>query len=285
MYYHAQKKGLTISVYQKGPKVLLQGKGAQEFIEFYLEPEILKATVTGYDEVHHPEYYTPHFGVDESGKGDFFGPLVIAGAFTNEAITRELQNAGVMDSKRIKSDDQIRSLASSIRKICNQCVDVILISPTRYNELYPKFRNLNRMLAWGHAQVIENLLKKVPDCPRTLSDQFTKNNFIQRELDRKKIPILFEQRTKAESDPAVAAASIIARAAFINWMDQQSEKYSPPLPPLPRGSGANTKIIATEIVKFHGPEIFREIAKTHFKTASEIAPGTYPPPHPTFDFY
>src|SRR6188768_3825632 len=113
--YFAQKDKLSVAVYEKGPKVLLQGKGSEEFVQFQLEPKILEQAELGYEEVHSPEMFEPHFGIDESGKGDFFGPLVIAGVYVDGPIARKFLDAGIKDSKRIGSDSRIRALAKIIR--------------------------------------------------------------------------------------------------------------------------------------------------------------------------
>src|SRR5205814_8096463 len=123
----AQKNKLSVAVYEKGPKVLLQGKGIEEFVQFELEPKILEEAKLGYEEVHSPEMFAPHFGVDESGKGDFFGPLVISGAYVDRGIARKLLDAGVVDSKRITSDARIRALADTIRKTSLGLVETVLI--------------------------------------------------------------------------------------------------------------------------------------------------------------
>src|ERR1700731_3001360 len=170
--FFAQKNKLSVAAYEKGPKVLVQGKGVLEFVQFELEPKIFGEAKLGYEEVHAPEMFEPHFGVDESGKGDFFGPLVIAGVYVDRGIARKLVEAGVQDSKRISSDTRIRALADAIRKNSMGLVEVVLIGPAKYNDLYEKFDNLNKLLAWGHARVIRNLLAKKPDCPRSLSAQF-----------------------------------------------------------------------------------------------------------------
>src|SRR6184192_911597 len=114
--FFGQKNKLSVAVYEKGPKVLIQGKGVEEFVQFELEPKILGEAKLGYEEVHAPEMFEPHFGVDESGKGDFFGPLVVAGVYVDRGIARKLVEAGVQDSKRISSDARIRTLADAIRK-------------------------------------------------------------------------------------------------------------------------------------------------------------------------
>src|SRR4029450_2724739 len=222
--FFAQKNRLSVAVYEKGPKVLVQGRGVEEFVQFELEPKILGEAKLGYEEGHSPEMFEPHFGVDESGKGDFFGPLVIAGVYVDHGIARKLLEVGVQDSKRIGSDARIRALAQTIRKSANGSVETVLIGPQRYNELYEKFGNLNKLLGWGHARVIENLLEKKPDCPRSLSDQFADARVIEQSLLRHGRKIAILQRTKAESDVAVAAASILAREAFINWLERRGKE-------------------------------------------------------------
>src|SRR5213082_4328498 len=127
--WFAQKNKLAVAVYEKGPKVLVQGKGVEEFVQFELEPKILGEAKLGYDEVHSPEMFEPHFGVDESGKGDFFGPLVVAGVYVDRGIARRLVGAGVQDSKRVSSDTRIRALADEIRKTSMGLFDVVLIGP------------------------------------------------------------------------------------------------------------------------------------------------------------
>src|ERR1043166_453488 len=114
--FFGQKNKLSVAVYEKGPKVLVQGRGIEEFVQFQLEPNILGEAKLGYEEVHAPEMFEPHFGVDESGKGDFFGPLVIAGVYVDRGIAKKLVESGVQDSKRISSDARIRALAEAVRK-------------------------------------------------------------------------------------------------------------------------------------------------------------------------
>src|SRR6201984_2507828 len=243
--FFAQKNKLSVAVYEKGPKVLVQGKGVEEFVQFELEPKILGEAKLGYEEVHSPEMFEPHFGVDESGKGDFFGPPVIAGVYVDRGIARRLVEGGVQDSKRISSDARIRALADTIRKTSMGLSDVVLIGPAKYNELYEKFGNLNKLLAWGHARVIENLLAKKPDCPRSLCDQFADAGIIEQSLllPGRKIPI--QQRPRAESDIAVAAASILAREAFINWLDREGKRLGVRLE---RGGSAAVKAAAGTLV-------------------------------------
>jgi ribonuclease HIII len=275
--FFAQKNKLSVAVYEKGPKVLVQGKGVEEFVKFELEPKILGEAKLGYEEVHSPEMFESHFGVDESGKGDFFGPLVIAGVYVDRGIARKFVDAGVQDSKRIGSDARIRGLSETIRKTAGGLVETVLIGPQRYNELYEKFGNLNKLLGWGHARVIENLLGKKPDCPRALSDQFADARVVEQSLLRHGRKIDIQQRTRAESDIAVAAASILAREGFINWLERRGKELGVRLE---RGVSENVKEIAKKLVEMSGPQALREVAKVHFRTAHEIAPNDYAAPPP-----
>ena len=275
--FFAQKNKLSVAVYEKGPKALIQGKGVEEFVQFELEPRILGEAKIGYEEVHSPEMFEPHFGVDESGKGDFFGPLVIAGVYVDRGIARNLIDAGVQDSKRISSDSRIRALADAIRKNSMGLVDVVLIGPTKYNELYEKFGNLNKLLAWGHARVIENLVAKKPDCPRSLSDQFADARVIEQSLLRHGRKIDIQQRPRAESDIAVAAASILAREAFINWLDREGKRLGMRLE---RGVSPAVKTTAEKLVESKGAGVLREVAKVHFRTAHAVAPEHFAAPPP-----
>jgi ribonuclease HIII len=277
--FFAQKNKLSVAVYEKGPKVLVQGKGVEEFIQFELEPKILGEAKLGYEEVHSPEMFEPHFGVDESGKGDFFGPLVIAGVYVDPGIARKLIDAGVQDSKRITSDARIRALADAIRKMSMSLFEVVLIGPAKYNDLYEKFGNLNKLLAWGHARVIENLLAKKPNCPRSLSDQFADARVIEQSLLRRGRKVQIQQRPRAESDIAVAAASILAREGFINWLDREGKKLGIRLE---RGVSPGVKAAAEKIVQEKGAEGLRQVAKVHFRTAHAVAPEHFaePPTRP-----
>jgi len=266
--YFAQKDKLTIAVYEKGPKVVIQGRGTQDFVQFRLEPDILGEAKLGYEEVLNPEMFSPHFGIDESGKGDFFGPLVIAGVYVDRDIARTFQELGITDSKRITSDKRIRDLAEGIRRTRTP-QSVVTISPERYNPLFAKIGNLNRLLAWGHARVLENLCELKPDCPRALSDKFADVPVLERALMEKGRGLQLDQRTKAESDFAVAAASILAREKFIDWLEQAGKRTGVKLP---RGVSASVKEAARAIAAQGGREALSAVAKMHFKTSAEILP-------------
>jgi ribonuclease HIII len=270
--FSARKGKLNVTVYEKGPKVLIQGKDTEDFIRFTLEPEVTGIAKLGYEEILEPDKFEPHFGIDESGKGDFFGPLVIAGAYTDATIARRLIDAGIMDSKRVTSAARIRQLAALIRATPGCSTAVISIGPERYNSMHASFKNLNRLLAWGHARAIETLAAARPDCPRTLSDQFARPEILQRALKEKGLTLQLEQRTKGESDTAVAAASILARERFIDWIDKTSTVCGIKLP-----LGASDAVIqaARELVARDGPEVLGKVAKLHFKTTHAVL-GNFP---------
>jgi ribonuclease HIII len=265
--YAASKGKLNVLVYEKGPKVVVQGKETEDFVTNILEPLVLGVAELGYEEVHHPEMYQPHIGVDESGKGDFFGPLVIAGVYVDASVARILRDIGAVDSKRISSDQKISQIAAAIRMVPGLSWQVVQIHPEKYNELYTQFGNLNRLLAWGHAKVIEMLLEKVPGCPRAVSDQFADPSILQRALQTKGRSIDLVQRTKAESDPAVAAASILARDGFVQWLKKTGDSLGIELH---KGVSDAVKASARQILLQEGRPGLNRVAKMHFKTAAEI---------------
>jgi ribonuclease HIII len=167
----------------------------------------------------------------------------------------------------ISSDAKILKLGQIIRDMPGIAFEVISIGPERYNQLYAQFRNLNHLLAWGHAKVIENLLAKRPDCPQALSDQFANPAVLQRALGEKARQIELVQRTKAESDPAVAAASILARERFVQWLDDAGKRLGIDVP---KGASALVKTTARQLILNHGREALEKVAKMHFKTAGEV---------------
>jgi len=265
--YAASRSKVNVLVYEKGPKIVVQGKETEDFVTHILEPQVLGVPELGYEEIQHPEMFEPHIGVDESGKGDYFGPLVIAGVYVNREIVHQLRDLGVVDSKRIGTDAKIAKLAEAIRAIPGLRWEVIQINPARYNELYEKFGNLNRLLAWGHAKVIETLLEKVPDCPKAISDQFANPAVLQRALQERGRSIELIQRTKAESDPAVAAASILARERFVQWLDQTGNSLGIELA---KGVSESVKKSARCLFNQQGVAGLSAVSKWHFKTTQEV---------------
>lgn len=205
-------------------------------------------------------------GIDESGKGDYFGPLVIAAVYVDATTQGELKLMEVRDSKKI-SDGRILEMAPDIKTICPH--SIIAIGPQKYNELYAKIKNLNRLLAWGHAKALENLLERVT-CERAISDQFGDERLILNALQDKGRKIVLEQRPKAESDLAVAAASILARAEFLLRLKRLSGEVGTTLP---KGASSTVELAAKMIVKKHGRDRLGTVAKLHFKTTQAVLAG------------
>ena len=255
-----------INLYNSG-KLLVQGKAAQEWITFTLETEILKEATFSYEDLQDPEATQPHMGIDESGKGDFFGPLVIASAYVDEGLVDKLRELGVRDSKKISSDNVALNMAREIRKILGDRCAMVTIGPRSYNRMYAKIRNVNKILAWGHARAIENLLEKVPDCPRALSDKFGPTHQIERALMDKGKKIKLDQRTKAESDPAVAAASILARAGFLYALKAMGKEHGFEVP---KGASEKVRREAEKLVAYNSPAILLDTAKCHFQTTDKV---------------
>ena len=256
----------NVVAYNSG-KLTVQGGGTEDFVTFLLEPEILHTFTFGYEEEPAEEAVDPHGGVDESGKGDFFGPLCIAGVYADEVTGPKLRAIGCCDSKLIKSSKKIMELSAGIREIAGNGWTAVVIGPESYNRLYAKFGNLNRLLAWGHARVIENLLEKVPACPRMLSDKFADERLIRRALLTRGREIRLDQRTKAESDVAVAAASILSREQFLRGMAKLEAEFGIDLP---RGAGPQVKAAGRSLMERFGASVFERCAKTHFKTWNEL---------------
>ncbi len=264
-HWQARKNKTTVTAYTSG-KVSMQGKGTAEVVQFIIEPYISKEFRFGYEpewtELDNPNMLKPHSGIDESGKGDYFGPLVIASVFVTEESAKVLLNAGIQDSKNIKSDKKMSVLAHKIKKATDGGYAVVTIGNEAYNRMYDKLENINKILAWGHAKSLENLLEKRPECKHAISDRFGRKSTVLKALMSRGKKIYLEQYTKAESDVAVAAASILARDEFVKRLGQLGEKIKKVLP-----KGASSRVIecASEIISEYGEEEIGKYAKLHFK--------------------
>jgi ribonuclease HIII len=258
----AKKKGISLTLYESG-KLTVQGKDKHEFISFYLEPEILKKLAYTYP--HQDLEMHARIGIDEAGKGDYFGPLCIGGLYVDgENDIKKLLKMGVKDSKRLE-DSTILSLSTKIKQEFK--TSVIKIFPKRYNEMYETFRNLNRMLAWGHATAIEKLVEET-GCRAVIIDQFADESVVKQALARKHLELDLTQRHKGEEDPVVAGASILARAAFLNGLADLEKQFTLELP---KGASHSVKEAAKRAIAKHGLAILKEIAKLHFKTTQELS--------------
>ena len=266
-------------VFYKSGKLVVQGKGTQDFIEFVLEPEVLKQARLGYEAVLNPELLVPRIGVDESGKGDFFGPMCVAGVYVNESVINAWRNIGVRDSKNISSDKKISDLAKLIRETPGCVTSVVPIGNEAYNRLQAKMGSVNALLAWGHARVIENLMelkhRMNPPPVRAISDQFASSKgVVVKALMSLGRQIELMQKHQAEEDLAVAAASILARDEFVKRLGALGRTYAVEFP---KGAGSAVEAVAREFVARQGPEALAKVAKMHFRTSFRARDLPEPP--------
>jgi ribonuclease HIII len=272
---------VNVTAYTSG-KVVVAGKETQDFVQNVIEAEVTGSAQLGYDEVNHPEWFEPHAGLDESGKGDLFGPVVSATVIAEKSAIEAWRAAGVRDSKAVV-DAQILRLDEVIRATPGVVVETVYCGMQKYNELMAKPRaNLNRLLAWQHAIALERALKK-KWVPRGLLDQFTKEPLVQKELIKRGLERFdLQMRTKAESDPVVAAASIVARAEFVRQMRDLSREFGEKLQ---LGAGALAKAQAATLIERLGVQALPRFAKLHFRTSYEVVAaagklGELPLPEP-----
>ena len=276
-------KGSRVNVtgYTSG-KLVVAGKETENFVVNFLEPEVLGKAVLGYEDVVHPDWYESHAGLDESGKGDFFGPVITACVIADRPAIEAWIKAGVKDSKKI-ADAQIMKLDALIRNTCGAVVEVFTWRMERYNELMGrKGANLNRLLAWQHASGLVRALEN-KRVPWGLLDQFSEKPLTQAELKKKGVTDFdLRMRTKAEEDPVVAAASVCARAEFVRAIRTLSDEAGLPLQ---KGASAAVKRQAHDLIARHGVAALRRFVKLHFRTAYEVVKeagllGEFPLPEP-----
>ncbi len=258
--FMAKKQGVSCALYESG-KLTVQGKDKDTFIEYYLEPQILQDFSYSYGDLNIDT--SARIGIDESGKGDFFGPLCVAGVFAEGEGISGLRELGVRDSKAMK-DAEIRDVGKAIR--ARYAHHIVKINPHKYNELHRQFKNLNHLLAWGHATAIEKLVEKT-HCNEVIIDQFAAEHVVETALKRKQMEVHMTQRHRGEEDIVVAAASILARLTFIEGLDQMGEEFVCQFP-----KGASSKVVqfGKDFIIKYGKEALDQVAKTHFKTLDAI---------------
>lgn len=257
---------VNVTAYTSG-KVVVAGKGTETFVSMTIEPEVTGVAKLGYDDVLHPEWFEAHAGLDESGKGDFFGPVVAATVIAEKRAIESWREARVQDSKKI-AESQILKLDRLIRDTPGVVVKTCYCSMAKYNELMARPRaNLNSLLAWQHSTALQQALAE-KSVPWGLLDQFTEQPLVQRELTRKGVTgFELRMRTKAEDDPVVAAASVVARAEFVRQMKKLSDQFGGPLQ---KGAGPLVKAQARQIIDRLGARALGQFAKLHFRTAYEV---------------
>ena len=263
-------------------KVVIAGKGTEDFVRDVLEPEITLAARLGYDDILHPDWFESHAGLDESGKGDFFGPVVAATVVAGRPAVEAWIAAGVKDSKKI-TEPQIIRFDRLIRETPGAAVKTFFLNMGKYNELMArKGASLNRLLGWMHATAAEQALAQIP-VPWGLLDQFSEQPLVQRELARKSVKNFeLRMRPRAEEDPVVAAASVVARAEYVRQMHALSQRFGAALQ---KGASSAVKEQAAEIIRKFGVHSLGDFAKLHFRTAYEVVAaegklGELPLPEP-----
>ncbi|MCR5413351.1 MAG: ribonuclease HIII [Kiritimatiellae bacterium] len=263
-------------------KLCVQGSKAEDFVLFVLEPNVLGAATLGYEKELSPELFSAHAGSDESGKGDYFGPLVVCCAYTDERLSDEMVKLGARDCKQM-SDKSVLAVGSKLRALLGPSgYSIVKLGPAAYNRLYAKIRNINRLLAWAHGTAIEGLLEKRPGCKRVVVDQFAPSEaVITRSLKTRGKAAEIDQHHKAESDIAVAAASVIARELFLRDMLKIGEevaggaaetgKPDDPAFHLPLGSSdPRVRAVAEDMVRKNGPVWLMNHCKAHFQTTDKV---------------
>ena len=257
------KVKLLVYFSNKGNKVTIQGN---KELALYHKVNIIVFGEKLFEQqntnIEEPEHY---IGTDESGKGDYFGPLVVAAVCTNKITSKRLRDLGVKDSKEL-NDYSISTIAAQIRKLEGIAFSSVVISPEKYNILYEKIGNLNRLLGWAHAKALENVLA-VKSVPEAISDKFGNEKFIQSSLQKMGKKLILHQETKAEKYTAVAAASILARDEFNKWFREAKRIKNLDLP---KGASSLVEEKAKEINSKLGIEVLKTLAKLHFKTTKKL---------------
>jgi ribonuclease HIII len=242
---------------KKGLKLILQGDINSSLYKsvFNLTHE-QQSLDLGEKEIEEPNDY---IGTDEVGKGDLFGPLVIAAVRVDDSMQIKLRKSGVRDSKDL-SDYQIEIIAKKIKDICQDNIAVVSLIPEKYNQLYEKDKNLNKLLSYCHSKAIEELLDNT-DAKIVISDKFG-NKGLDIHRNASYSHIKFIDTEKAERFIGVAAASIIARNEFIQWFyEQEKDNFN-----FPKGSSDKAKIFLERFIKTNGKDDLYRYAKLHFKT-------------------
>ncbi len=270
-FFLARKPSVVVNVYKTG-KIVFGGKDHAEIEEIKKFLKSIGAEEVEKDSKDYPPLSLkgPRIGTDEVGKGDYFGPLVIAGVLIDDAIEEELKKLKVKDSKSF-SETTIRSLAHDIRNLLGEKrYEILWISPIKYNLLHKKLGNVNKILGWVHARVIENLLGNGIECNLAIADQFGDPGYIKNALMEKGRRIELIQVPKAERDIAVAAASILARDKFLWKMEDLSGTFEMEFP---RGAGEKVNEVGKEFVRLYGVNALQNIAKIHFSNTLKITGG------------
>ena len=261
--YAYRTEGIQVVFYQSG-KLVIQGKKTEEFVLNVLEPEITKQPLLGVERETHPEWFIPHAGLDESGKGDLFGPLVTACVIAEDTCVDFWIKNGLKESKCVGSDARLFQMEKLVRSPHDVVIEFSYMSMEKYNQLYYQFGNLNELLGWLHARTLEKALARCP-VKKGLLDQFSTSHLVQKHLKVKEFSL--RQQIRAESDPVVAAASIIARAEYVRQLQALSQLAGIELP---KGAGVQAKEALRELKNRKSEKELPQFVKMHFKTVHEV---------------
>jgi len=228
----------------------LPGKTHEDPDDSDVEEGSSAASTSNFDE--------PVIGSDEVGKGDYFGPLVVCAVRLEKGQSDEIKRSGVRDSKTL-TDDQCLRLGAALRTRYRVAVE--RLDPRDYNKTYVQGR-LNDLLADLHAKAIARLAE--PGV-RVVVDRFANERLLATRT--KKLGIRLEQRPRAESEPAVAAASVVAREEFLVALKELSDEAAVHLH---KGAGPPVDQAARRYVALHGFDALANVAKMHFKNTQKL---------------
>lgn len=262
---NSKSEQIKVLVYfgKKGVKTLIQGNAESKI---YTTINNLLFGKSLFDDQKVDELvFEEYIGTDESGKGDYFGPLVVATVYINNRLKIELEKIGVKDSK-LFSDNNIKILELSIKKVIGDNFVIVQINPEKYNQLYESFNNLNKIMGWAHAKAIETLVAKTKS-ENVISDKFGNEKLIKDELKKKNVNVNLYQTAKGERFTAVAAASILARAKVVDWFYLKSKEIGFEIP---KGGGETANVVAKRILHQEDKDYLVKMIKFHFKNSQSI---------------
>ncbi len=211
-------------------------------------------------------------GTDEAGKGDYFGPLVAAAVWCSEETAKELKAMGAGDSKRL-SAKTVQDLYEKITEMEEVVYSVRVVTPREYNSLFASFssRGMNSLdiQAMAHGKAIAEVLERTGNAGTVVIDRFCDLKRLKPWLPDKLGNV--ELMVKAEDkEPAVAAASILARSVYLEQLALISEKFGVILKP---GAGEQVDTTGRRLVSESGQKVLVETAKIHFSNTLRITRG------------
>ncbi len=266
--FAAKLPTVAITVYKSG-KVLFQGADAQKEAARWGSAPTHSNTSTTSSVKTKGDTLPANFekfsviGSDETGTGDYFGPVTVAAVFVPKEKIALLQELGIKDSKML-TDEKMLLIADDIKAICPH--SILVLRNEKYNTVQQKGWSQGKIKALLHNKALLHVLNKIkPTSPDyILIDQFAERDIYYRHIQNEKEivrdNVLFS--TKAEQlHVAVAAASILARVAFLKEMDHISKEINMTIP-----KGASNKVdeMAAKILLTHGEQALQNITKWHF---------------------